>query len=187
MDKSQEQEIIKGCRKMKAKSQEMLYKHFYGYAMSISLRYSYSKDEALEILNDSFMKVFKNILKYNENLSFKSWLRRIIINTSIDYYRKNQKHRHTLNIEMAGNEECHLDIIDDLSVNDILKLLNELPNQYRIIFNLYEVEGYSHKEIAEMLEIPESTSRTNLARAKKKLRVLFHQNFDYEIEYERAV
>lgn len=187
MDKSLEKEIIKGCRKKKSKSQEMLYKHFYGYAMSICLRYSYSKDEALEILNDSFMKVFNNIQKYNENLSFKSWLRRIIINTSIDYYRKNQKHRHTLNIEMARNEEYHLDIIDDLSVEDILKLLNELPNQYRIIFNLYEIEGYSHKEIAKMLDIPESTSRTNLARAKKKLRILFHQNFDYEIEYERAV
>lgn len=163
----------------------MLYKHYYSYAMSVCLRYSRSRDEALEILNDSFMKVFDKIELYQEKLSFKAWFRRIIINTSIDYYRKNLKYQKHTEVEQAeGHQQSHT-VIDQLSADDILALLGELPDQYRMVFNLYEIEGYAHKEIAEMLNIPEGTSRTVLTRAKKKLRALIQKHFD--LQYERPI
>ena len=172
-----EREIIIQCKKNNLRYQEMLYKHFYNYAMGISLRYSYSREEALEIVNDSFLKVFSKIGQYNIQLSFKAWLRRIVIHTAIDYHRKHAKYKYHLDIEQVVEESRDIDVIDKLNVEDILQLLNKLPNQYRLIFNLYEIEGYSHKEIGEMMDISESTSRTQLTRAKKKLRNLFEEFF----------
>lgn len=176
--------LLKGCKKGKRKYQEMLYKQFYAYVMSICLRYSYSREEAGEILNDSFMKIFENIKNYNADYSFKSWIRRIIINTAIDYLRKERKHKLCIEIDDTNQDFCDENVIDDLNVEEILKLLNELPDMYRTTFNLFEMEGYSHKEIAEILDISESTSRSNLTRAKKMLRIAFKKKFSVkEIEF----
>lgn len=168
--KSLEKHLIQEAKNGDRKSIELLYKQFYGYAMSVALRYSNSREEACEIINDSFMKVFDKLDQYNNQNSFKGWLRRILINTSIDYYRKNIKHTAVMDIEKADAETLEADVIDRLSAEDILGILRELPEILRIIFNMYEIEGYSHNEISEQLGIPSSTSRTYLARAKKKLR-----------------
>ncbi|MCR9017095.1 RNA polymerase sigma factor [Aquiflexum gelatinilyticum] len=165
-----EKHLIQEAKNGNRKSIEMLYKQFYGYAMSVALRYSNSREEACEIINDSFMKAFDKIGQYDNQNSFKGWLRRILINTSIDYYRKNIKHTAVMDIEKADTETLDPDIIDQLSADDILGVLRDLPEILRIIFNMYEIEGYSHNEISEQLGIPSSTSRTYLARAKKKLR-----------------
>jgi RNA polymerase sigma-70 factor (ECF subfamily) len=165
-----ENHLIQEAKNGDRKSIELLYKQFYGYAMSIALRYSNSREEACEIINDSFMKAFDKLDQYDNQNSFKGWLRRILINTSIDYYRKNIKHTAVMDIEKADTETLDPDIIDQLSANDILGVLRDLPEILRIIFNMYEIEGYSHNEISEQLGIPSSTSRTYLARAKKKLR-----------------
>jgi RNA polymerase sigma factor (sigma-70 family) len=172
-----EQYIIQGCKKKQLRYQEMLYKEFYSYGMSISLRYTYSKEEASEVLNDSFIKAFDKIKQYNTGQSFKGWLRRIIVNTAIDYYRKNKKYHNTLSIDRAEEPEYDQRALEQLQVEDILKLLNGLPELHRLTFNLYEIEGYKHDEIAAMLKISESTSRANLTRAKQRLRELFHQEF----------
>lgn len=165
-----EKHLIQEAKNGDRKSIELLYKQFYGYAMSVALRYSNSREEACEIINDSFMKAFDKLDQYDNQNSFKGWLRRILINTSIDYYRKNIKHTAVMDIEKADTETLDPDIIDQLSANDILGALRDLPEILRIIFNMYEIEGYSHNEISEQLGIPSSTSRTYLARAKKKLR-----------------
>jgi RNA polymerase sigma factor (sigma-70 family) len=165
-----EQELIREAKKGHPKSLEMLYKHFYGYAMSIALRYSNSRDEACEIVNDSFMKVFDKISQFNSDNSFKGWFRRILVNTSIDYYRKNAKHTGVMDIEYANAEGTDPEIIDHLGKEDIMSLLQSLPDMLRIVFNMYEIEGYSHNEIADQLGIPSSSSRTYLARAKQRLR-----------------
>jgi RNA polymerase sigma factor (sigma-70 family) len=165
-----EKHLIQEAKNGNRKSIELLYKQFYGYAMSVALRYSNSREEACEIINDSFMKAFDKLDHYDPKNSFKGWLRRILINTSIDYYRKNTKHSAFMDIEKADAETMEADVIDQLSVDDILKILRGLPELLRIIFNMYEIEGYSHNEISEQLGIPSSTSRTYLARAKKKLR-----------------
>lgn len=154
--------------------------------MSISLRYAYNKDEAVEILNDSFLKVFNNFNDFNPELSFKSWLRRIIINTSIDYYRKDLKYNKTDSIDDYFDIEISdYNVIDELNAEDILNLLNELPEIYRLTFNLYEIEGFKHEEIAEKLNISTSTSRSNLTRAKQMLRKLFEKK--YQTSYARVI
>jgi RNA polymerase sigma-70 factor (ECF subfamily) len=177
--------IIKNCKSGKLKHQEKLYKHFYSYAMGICLRYTYTKTDASEILNDSFLKVFKSINSFNEELPFKPWLRKIIVNTAIDYYRKNARFSPMLEIEQAENEGFNIDAIDTLTYHDLIKILDELPEPYRLIFNLYEIEGYTHREIAEKTGLNESTSRSYLARAKKKLRTLVENYF--ELKNERKI
>lgn len=171
--------ILAKCEKGNVFHQEMLYKHFYGYGLSICRLYTYSDDDAVTILNDSFLKVFSTIEKkgYNNGIPFKNWLRRILINTAIDNYRKNSKHYYHLEVEEAVIVEAEINVIEDLTVKDILKLLDQLPEYHRIVFNMYELQGFSHKEIAQKLEIGESTSRVFLTRAKKKLRVLIGKNF----------
>jgi len=177
--------IIKNCKSGKLKQQEALYKYFYGYAMGICLRYAYTKTDASEILNDSFLKVFKNINKYKDEFPFKPWLKKIIVNTAIDYYRKNARFRPMLEIEEVENEAFNIEIVDTLSYEDIKKLLDRLPEMYRLVFNLYEIEGYTHKEIANKLNFDEGTSRSYLTRAKKKLRKLVEIFF--ELKHERKV
>jgi RNA polymerase sigma-70 factor (ECF subfamily) len=181
----QELAILKGCLKNKAAAQEKLYKDFYGYAMSVALRYSRSKDESAEILNESFFKVFTRLDKYDFNKSFRAWLRRIVINTAIDYYRANKKYQQSAELTAANEKEFDFDIVERLTAEEILGLLQELPPHYQMVFNLYEIEGYSHREIAEMMEIPEGTSRSNLTRAKQKLREMVKQLYDKN--YARTV
>ena len=165
------------CKKKNRKFQEKLYKQFYGFAMSIGLRYSNSREEAKEIVNDSFVKVFSALDKYDPKLSFKAWIRRIVINTSIDHYRKEVKHSFHLDLDDPSVQDLNFEAIDQLCYEDVIKLLNELPEIHRIAFNLYEIEGYSHDEIAEVLNITASSSRVYLMRAKKTLRELFQKKF----------
>ena len=168
-----EESLIDEARNGKASAIEKLYRHFYGYAMSVALRYTNSRDEACEVVNDSYMKAFNKLDQYSPKSSFKGWFRRIIINTSIDNYRKNLKHYSVLEIDNASSESYDADAVDALSKDEILNMLRELPEILRIVFNMYEIEGYAHQEIADELGIPASSSRTYLARAKQKLRERF--------------
>jgi RNA polymerase sigma-70 factor (ECF subfamily) len=172
-----ELEAVIGSKKGKAKAQKALYTLYYSYALSITLRYCYNREEALEVLNDSFLKVFNNIKAYNVEQPFKSWFSRIVVNTSIDSFRKQKKHQYLTDIEEAAPETLDATAVSNLTETDILKLLEHLPEIYRITFNLYEIEGFSHDEIASQLGITASTSRANLTRAKAKIRVLYHRFF----------
>jgi RNA polymerase sigma factor (sigma-70 family) len=165
-----EYELIQHCKTGAIKYQEQLYKRFYGYAMGIGLRYCDTRDDALEVVNDSFIKVFNTIKSYNADRSFKAWMRRIIINTSIDRRRKDMKYQLHIDMEYANHIGHNNTAVQQLNAKDILKLMDELPAIQRAIFNLYEIDGYNHDEIAEMLTIPASSSRVYLSRAKEKLR-----------------
>ncbi|MGB0524462.1 MAG: RNA polymerase sigma factor [Flammeovirgaceae bacterium] len=181
--KSSEQtdrELIKGCRKGKPKAQEMLYRKYYGYAMGIALRYAPSREEASEILNDSFLKVFQSVENFDLEKSFKPWLGRIVVNTAISKFRSEKKHMYQSEIEEAHQVRLDEDILDCMAAEEIIRLLQLLPDIYRITFNLYELEGYSHKEIAGQLGISEGTSRSNLSRAKSKLQKLVNEHYRYE-------
>ncbi|MDT3405415.1 RNA polymerase sigma factor [Mucilaginibacter terrae] len=167
---SAEQELIQRCKSGSLKYQEQLYKQFYGYAMGVGLRYCDSRDDALEVVNDSFIKVFNTIQTYNIERSFKAWMRRIIINTSIDRRRKDLKYQLHTDMEYANHIGDNYTAVNQLNAKDILKLMDDLPAIQRTIFNLYEIDGYNHDEIAEMLNIPSSSSRVYLSRAKEKLR-----------------
>lgn len=168
--------IIKGCRERDTYSQEKLYKQFYGYAMGVALTYCTLREDAVEVTNDSFMKVFKNIDTYNITEPFKPWFRKIVVNTAIDRARANKRFNNQIQID-DFLPASHVDVEAELNAKQIYKLLNELPDLLRFVFNMYEIEGYSHREVAQKLKIAESSSRTYLTRAKAQLRELYSKTF----------
>ena len=167
-----EDELIRQCKAGSLRYQELLYKQFYGYAMGIGLRYCPNRDDALEVVNDAFIKAFNSMGNYDISKPFKAWLRTIVVNTAIDRRRKDMKHQLNIELENAGPIISHVNAIDHLNAQDILVLMKELPAVQLSIFNLYEIDGYNHDEIAVMLNIPASSSRVYLSRAKEKLRKL---------------
>jgi RNA polymerase sigma factor (sigma-70 family) len=169
---STEADLISQCKKGSLKHQEMLYKHFYGFAMGVALRYCINRDDAMEVVNDGFIKVFNTVNSYQADKPFKAWLRTIVVNTAIDRRRKELKHQMNTDIDNAPPVSANTFIIETIQAQDILKLMDSLPGIQRTVFNLYEIDGYSHEEISQMMAIPASTSRVYLTRAKDKLRKL---------------
>lgn len=160
---------IENCKKQDRQSQKELYKACFSYAMSVCLRYANNTDEAKEILNDSFLKVFDKIHHLSPPYQFKAWLRRILINTSIDYLRRNKPFLYSADVSEARNIEVEATAFEHLSEQDLLQMVQELPPTYRTVFNLFAIEGYSHEEIAKMLSISVGTSKSNLHKARQAL------------------
>lgn len=177
----EEDYLIKACIQGERWAQKVLYEQYYSSMMGVCLRYSSNQEEALDILHEGFIKVFKNISKYQPGTSLSSWIRRIMVNTSIDYYRKNVRRR-TEDIEEAFHlTSSDADAISQCTEKEILEAVQQLTPAYRTVFNLYVLEGYSHKEIAELLNITESTSRSNLVKARTKLKeLLTSRRYGYE-------
>ena len=167
-----EDEIVSKCKTGGLKYQELLYKQFYGYAMGISVRYSLNTEDALEVVNDAFIKVFNNISTYNTDKPFKAWMRTIVVNTAIDRRRKELKHQGHTDLDNAAGARSSADAIENLNAQDILQLMKMLPQIQLTIFNMYEIDGYNHDEISKILNLPASSSRVYLSRAKEKLRQL---------------
>lgn len=156
---------------------EWLYKRYFGYLFAICLRYLQRREEAEEAVHESFMRVFSHIHTFQGKGSaesmerlFKGWMARITVNVSIDLLRARRTHASLDDETLPAIEMPTIEHSDDLEVQDILQLLMRLPETQRMVFNLYEVEGYQHDEVAKMLGIPEGTCRTYLMRAKEKLR-----------------
>ena len=165
--------LIDGCRKGNRASQIRLYEHFFGYGMGVCLRYSRNREEALEIVNDGFHKAFSRIEQYDKEQPFKPWLRRILINAAIDYSRKYHKNKGAKAFTLAREETAattHNKALENLAFEDLLKIMQKLPDAYRMVFNLYVVEHFSHQEIAEKLNISVGASKSNLAKARKKIK-----------------
>lgn len=171
------EKIIKGCRDRRRDSQKELYKMFYAYGMSITLRYADSRGQAAEILNDAFMKVFTNIRKYDTDRPFKPWLRQIIVNTAINHFHKHndswqREELEDVKSEIANSEE----ITSGITYQEIINLVQQLSPAYRTVFNLHVIEGFKHEEIAEMLGIAVGTSKSNLSKAKQNLQSILKKN-----------
>jgi RNA polymerase sigma-70 factor (ECF subfamily) len=168
----EERDIIFACIRGERWAQRLLYEEHYPKMMGVCLRYAGNQDEALDILHEGFIKVFKNLDKFQPGTSLSSWIRRIMVNTAIDYYRKMVRQR-TEDIENAHSLSVQdADALSQLSEKEILESVQELSPAYRAIFNLYVIEGFSHREIADMIGITESTSRSNLVKARIKLQEL---------------
>ena len=163
-------QLLDSCQKGNRNSQDRLYREFYGYSMGICLRYSRTREEAIEIVNDGYVKIFSRLDKYTKGLSFKGWLRKVMINSAIDYYRRNEKHYHSLDISHVHYEITSESVLDQLSEKDIIAAIQLLPASYRMVFNLFVIEGYKHDEIANQLNISVGTSKSNLAIARNKLK-----------------
>ena len=160
---------INSCIRNEREGQQALYRHFYGFAMGICLRYANDRLDAAGILNDGFFKVFKNIEKYEKNKPFKAWIGRIITNTAIDYYRTNLKFADHADISDHDEIAQEHSVYAKLAYEDLLALIQRLTPAYRTVFNLFAIDGYSHEEISEMLSISVGTSKSNLFKARQKL------------------
>jgi RNA polymerase sigma-70 factor (ECF subfamily) len=163
-------QLVKNCVNGKMDSQELLYRRFSSRMFGICLRYAKNRMEAEDIMQEGFIKVFQNLKNFRNAGSLEGWVRRIIVNTAINYYKKNLKYLQTLDIDdCINNENISVESNDNISMKTLLNLIQKLPEGYRMVFNLYVMEGYSHKEIAETLGISENTSKSQLSRARKVL------------------
>lgn len=173
-----ERDIISACVRKERWAQQVLYEEFFSTLMAICLRYTNNEDEAMDLLHESFIKIYRNISKYKAGTSLGAWMRRITINTAIDYYRRNVRRR-TENIDQAFDIKSQdADAISQFTEQEILAAVQKLTPAYRTVFNLYVIEGYSHKEIAKSLKITESTSRSNLVKARVKLQKMLKEPYE---------
>jgi RNA polymerase sigma-70 factor (ECF subfamily) len=162
-------DLIRGCLQNSAAMQKKLYDKYAAKLYGIAIRYAHSQEDAKDILQDGFVKVYRNLSKFKGTGSFEGWMRRIIVNTAIEHYRKKNN---TYEIQESHEENItdgDLNALDKLAAAEILNMVKALPNGYRTVFNLFAIEGFSHKEIAEMLNISEGTSKSQYARAKALL------------------
>ena len=171
-------EIILGCCRNQRDSQNVLYRLYYAYGMSIAIRYVDSEAEALTILNDAFLKVFNHIKKFDKKQPFKPWFRKILVNTAINFVKKKQRYKMEVNLDEADKVPSREEILSQINYKDLMLILQSLSLSYRTVFNLYVIDGFKHKEIAEMLGITESTSKSNLTRARIKLKALITQKLN---------
>ncbi|HTL81259.1 MAG TPA: sigma-70 family RNA polymerase sigma factor [Bacteroidia bacterium] len=171
-------ELIAGCIRQDRTCQEALYKRFYGKMMGVTLRYAKNRDEASDMLQEGFIKVFTSLRNYAFKGSFEGWVRRIIVNTAVDHLRRN-KHEYMIvstvvaregDIPDHSEETDEEDLVNALSEEEILGAVQKLSPAYRTVFNLYVIENFSHKEIAEQLNISEGTSKSNLAKARFQMK-----------------
>lgn len=172
-----EHKLLKECRRGNAKYQRILYERYSAKMLAVCARYFQSIEEAQDALQDGFIKVFANISQFREEGSLEGWVRRIMVNTSLNLHRKNLKHYY--HVDLGETESRIADdrqSSDNLEVQDMLKMIQQLPNGYRLVFNLYEIEGYSHQEIADELNVSISTSKTQLLKARRKLREQINNN-----------
>lgn len=167
-------QLIEGCKKCNRHSQQLLYQEFYSFAMRICIRFVNNRYEASEVLNEGFFKALTNIEKFDENRSFKAWLSKIMYNVSIDYYRTNLKNNKTEELDCADGVEVDTEIEKKLNYDDLLAMVQSLSPSYKMVFNLYVIDCYSHEEIAKMLGISESSSRSNLHKARQKLKQMIN-------------
>ena len=172
--------LIVGCMAGDRQAQRLLFKKYFGYAKSICLRYTSFAEDAEEVLNEGFLKVLNNLKNYDEAYPFRAWLRTIMINTAISYNRKYKKHsRDRVDLEDAPYLSLDNDIIGEITAEEILDIIRQLKPLYRDVFLMHAVDGYNHREIAEMLEINEATVRSQYARARAQLKMLISEEFPY--------
>lgn len=165
---SEIKEIIKGCLAGNRREQELLYRRHAPKLYAVCLQYSGNDDEARDILQEGFIKIFENLRQYKHEGSFEGWMRRITVNTALEKFRSKHNLYRVDDIDEIQEPDADPDNQDyaGLEANDLLDIIRELPPKYRVVFNLYAIEGYSHKEIGKMVNISEGTSKSNLSRAR---------------------
>jgi RNA polymerase sigma-70 factor (ECF subfamily) len=169
--------LIKGCLAQNQKSQKTLFDTFAPTMYAICYRYAGNSDQAKDLLQDGFIKVFTKLGEFKFEGSFEGWMKRIFINHALEYLRKENRQPDMINVDDAHNISAEVSSFTNIDTRQILSLIQKLPTGYRTVINLYIIEGYSHKEIAEMLGITESTSKTQLFKARLMLQKMLKDNF----------
>ncbi len=171
-----ESDLINGCINKDRRMQEMLYQRFSPKMYAVCLRYCKDPEDAQDVLQDGFVKIFRSLHNYRGDGSFEGWLRRIIVNTAIEHHRKAARNVATIEPQDVEIEDTALDALKNLAEKDIIKMLQHLSPGYRLVFNMHVIEGYSHKEIGEILGSSEGTSKSQLARAKTMLKQILEES-----------
>ncbi len=170
-----EHDIIKGCIRKDRQCQRALFDRYAGIMLTVCRRYTRHEMEAEDILQDALIKVYRNIEKFKFEGSFEGWIRRIVVNTALKNYKKSSVQKEQIGLESYQEGSMDPQVIAKLGEEELMNLIARLPEGYRVVFNLYVVEGYSHKEIADMLQIQESTSRSQLVKARRMLQEMLIQ------------
>ncbi len=172
MDEKELTRILQGCRAQNQTNQYELFALFYNYAMSVAHRYAGTHEEAEEITNDAFVKIFKRIDSFENKWTFKSWLRRIVINTAIDSFRARQIRPKTDDLDSFYDVGFEIEVIEEMSRDEIMEKVQLMSPAYRLVFNLFVIEEFTHEEIAEELNISIGASKSNLFKARQQLKKL---------------
>jgi RNA polymerase sigma factor (sigma-70 family) len=168
--------IISGCKNNDRRSQELLYRNFYGAMMSFCLRYTQNEQDALEVLNTGFYKVLKNIDQYDEQkAALYTWIRTIVLNTCLDFIKAKNGRIKQQELDQAAGIDLPPEVFGKMSAEEILQVIRKLPPATQAVFNLYVMEGYAHREIAQLLQISEGTSKWHLSEARKLLKTMIRQ------------
>ncbi len=162
--------LLTGCLNNDRRSQGALYERFYSYALSVALPYCAHEEEAREVVNDAFLKVFTGIGRYNPTFAFATWLRTIVVRTAINRYKSRQNELVLYDLTEGLDIPIEDEFLSKMAAEDLLRLVQNLPPAYRMTLNLFALEGFSHAEIAEMLGISVGASKSNLSKAKTKLK-----------------
>lgn len=170
MDNDGLKELLSGCIRNDRRSQGALYERFYSYALSVALPYCAHEEEAREVVNDAFLKVFTGIGRYDPAFSFATWLRTIVVRTAINRHKSRQNELVLYDLTEGLDIQVEDDFLSKMAAEDLLQLVQKLPPAYRLTLNLFALEGFSHAEIAEMLGISVGASKSNLSKAKAKLK-----------------
>ncbi len=168
----EESALVKKCLKGDARAQRALFEKFAPKMLGVCMRYAKNTEQAEDVLQDGFVKVFTKLSNYSGNGSLEGWIRRIIVNTALDEIRRNVKFKDNVNVDDVDYKlELNNHIVEGLAAEDLMKIVNDLPDGYRVVFNMFAIEGYSHKEIAVQLNISENTSKSQYSRARAYLKV----------------
>ncbi|MDQ6761756.1 MAG: sigma-70 family RNA polymerase sigma factor [Bacteroidota bacterium] len=173
-----EPDLIQACIEGNRQMQEILYNKYSSKMYGVCLRYCGNTEDSNDLLQEGFIKIFKNLSKFRGEGSFEGWIRRIFVNTSIEHFRKKIKLYNVSEVQENTIKDTELNILDSLAEKDIIALINELSPGYKTVFNMHVIEGYSHKEIADLLGITEGTSKSQLARAKGVLKKSLENRFN---------
>lgn len=180
-----EQQLIEGCLKEDRRFQKELYERYASSLYAVCFRYCKNREEAQDVLHEGFIKAIKNLHNFEGKGSFEGWLRRIMVNTSLELFRKNKHLSVVEDIENADEHSIESKALENMSANELLQLVNALPAGFKVVFNLYAIEGFSHKEIADQLGISVGTSKSQLSRARVSLQNMI-KGLDEEVYNEYA-
>lgn len=183
--RARESELIEGCKRQDRTAQEAIYRTMAGKMYALCCRYVKDRMEAEDVLVTSFTKVFDRIHQFKGEGSFEGWIRRIVVNEALSYLRKNKSMFLEMDIATAQHEPDASTLSQPLEADDLLKLVADLPTGYRMVFNLYAIDGYSHKEIAEQLGITENTSKSQLSRARSYLQARLEE-LEKDVQLKRS-
>ncbi|MDF1866112.1 MAG: sigma-70 family RNA polymerase sigma factor [Saprospiraceae bacterium] len=176
MKTSQEEQLVKSCLRGDSTAQRALYEHFKVPMFRLCLRYAKDRPEAEDLLQDGFIRVFLDLHQYKFNGALGGWIRRVIVNVALQHIRKNKKMSNVVELETVVNDyQTDEDVFSNMGVKALTKIIQKLPPGYRAVFNMYVIEGYSHKEIAEKMNFTVGSSKSQLSKAKAMLREMLEK------------